>query len=130
MANRLEAGSGRHRNGRPARPGGPACQSVPRSWFPLQDVTQLHADIGWFTGALAVALVIGLRFTDAPRRAARTSLIVLASWVLLTGSVRAGKRGECPFAHRAATPFADNVETPLTRPGARFPPCPRNQCPR
>jgi heme a synthase len=52
--------------------------TVPRFRFPLQDVTQLHADIGWFIGALAVALVIGLRFTDAPRCAARTSLIVLA----------------------------------------------------
>ncbi|HET9974566.1 MAG TPA: hypothetical protein VFQ68_40485 [Streptosporangiaceae bacterium] len=51
MANRLEADRGRH---------------------------QLHADIGWFIGALAVALVIGLRFTDAPRRAARTSLTARA----------------------------------------------------
>ena len=51
--------------------------TVPRFRFPLQDVTQLHADIGWFIGALAVALVIGLRFTAAPRCAVRTSLIVL-----------------------------------------------------
>ena len=38
----------------------------------------MHADIGWFIGALAVAVVIALRFTDAPRCAVRTSLIVLA----------------------------------------------------
>ena len=51
--------------------------TVPRFGFPLQDVTQLHADIGWFTGALAVALAIGLRFTGAPASALRTSQIVL-----------------------------------------------------
>ncbi len=52
--------------------------TVPRFGFPLPDVTQLHADIGWFTGALAVALVIGLRFTGAPATAIRASRIVLA----------------------------------------------------
>ncbi len=52
--------------------------TVPRFRFPLQDVTQFHADIGWFIGALAVALVIGLRLTAAPRCAVQTSLIVLA----------------------------------------------------
>jgi heme a synthase len=52
--------------------------TVPRFGFPLQGVTQLHADIGLFTGALAVALVIGLRLTDAPARAVRASQIVLA----------------------------------------------------
>jgi cytochrome c oxidase assembly protein subunit 15 len=52
--------------------------TVPRFHFPLQDVTQLHADIGWFIGALAVALAIGLHFTAAPARAIRTSRIVLA----------------------------------------------------
>jgi heme a synthase len=52
--------------------------TVPRFGFPLQDVTQLHADIGWFIGALAVALAIGLHFTDAPARTARASRLVLA----------------------------------------------------
>ena len=51
---------------------------MPRFHFALQDVTQLHADIGWFIGALAVALAIGLHFTGAPARAARASCIVLA----------------------------------------------------
>ncbi|MGH3297290.1 MAG: COX15/CtaA family protein, partial [Trebonia sp.] len=31
--------------------------TVPRFHFSLESVTQLHADIGWFIGALAVALV-------------------------------------------------------------------------
>ena len=52
--------------------------TVPRFGFPLQDVTQLHADIGWFTGAVAIALVIGLRLTGAPAVAVRASQIVLA----------------------------------------------------
>jgi cytochrome c oxidase assembly protein subunit 15 len=52
--------------------------TVPRFRFPLQDVTQLHADIGWFIGALAVALAIGLHFTGAPARAVRASRIVVA----------------------------------------------------
>ena len=33
--------------------------TVPRFHFSLESVTQLHADIGWFIGALTVALVIG-----------------------------------------------------------------------
>jgi cytochrome c oxidase assembly protein subunit 15 len=51
---------------------------VPRFHFSLENVTQLHADIGWFIGAIAVALVIGLRFSDAPRRTVRFGWIVLA----------------------------------------------------
>ncbi len=51
--------------------------TVPRFGFPRQDVTQLHADIGWFIGAIAVALAIGLRVTGAPAHAVRTSRIVL-----------------------------------------------------
>ena len=51
---------------------------VPRFHVTLQDVTQLHADIGWFICALAIALVIGLHLTSAPARAARASRIVLA----------------------------------------------------
>ena len=52
--------------------------TVPRFHFALQNVTQLHADIGWFIGALAVALAIGVHFTGAPARAVRASRIVLA----------------------------------------------------
>ncbi len=51
--------------------------TVPRFGVPLQDVTQLHVDIGWFIGALAIALAVGLRFTGAPASAIRTSRIVL-----------------------------------------------------
>lgn len=51
--------------------------TVPRFHFPLTGVTQLHADIGWFIGALAIALVIGLWHSGAPRTAVRKSWIVL-----------------------------------------------------
>ena len=59
--------------------------TVPRFGFPLQDVTQLHADIGWFIGALAIALVIGLRLTGAPGAAVRASGIVLAGLAMQAG---------------------------------------------
>jgi heme a synthase len=52
-------------------------KTVPRFHFPLENVTQLHADIGWFIGALAVAVVIGLRFSPAPRTAVRFGWLVL-----------------------------------------------------
>lgn len=52
--------------------------TVPRFHFTLQDATQLHADIGWFIAALAVALVIGLRFAGGSRRTVRLGWIVLA----------------------------------------------------
>jgi heme a synthase len=52
-------------------------KTVPRFHFPLENVTQLHADIGWFIGALAVAVVIGLRFSPAPRTAVRYGWLVL-----------------------------------------------------
>ena len=51
--------------------------TVPRFHFALESVTQLHADIGWFIGALAVAVVIGLRFSNAPRQAVRFGWLVL-----------------------------------------------------
>jgi cytochrome c oxidase assembly protein subunit 15 len=51
--------------------------TVPRFHFSLEAVTQLHADIGWFIGALAVALVIALRFSSAPRRTVRLGWLVL-----------------------------------------------------
>jgi heme a synthase len=52
-------------------------KTVPRFHFSLEAVTQLHADIGWFIGALAVALVIGLRYSGAPPRTVRLGWIVL-----------------------------------------------------
>jgi len=52
--------------------------TVPRFHFSLESVTQLHADIGWFIAALTVALVIGLRFSGAPRQTVRLGWVVLA----------------------------------------------------
>jgi cytochrome c oxidase assembly protein subunit 15 len=45
--------------------------NVPRYHLPLSGVTQLHADIGWMMGMLAVVLAASLRLTGAPRKAAR-----------------------------------------------------------
>jgi cytochrome c oxidase assembly protein subunit 15 len=56
--------------------------TVPRFHFTLQSVTQLHADVGWFLGALAVALVIGMRYGGAPARVVRLGWIVLAGLTL------------------------------------------------
>jgi len=52
--------------------------TVPRFHFSLESVTQLHADIGWFIAALAVAVVIGLRFAGGSPRTVRLGWIVLA----------------------------------------------------
>jgi cytochrome c oxidase assembly protein subunit 15 len=54
--------------------------TVPRFHFSLASVTQLHADVGWFIGALAVALVIGLRFSGGSARTVRLGWIVLAGF--------------------------------------------------
>ena len=51
--------------------------TVPRFHFSLESVTQLHADIGWFIGALTVALVIGLRYAGGSKRTVRLGWIVL-----------------------------------------------------
>ena len=51
--------------------------TVPRFHFSLESVNQLHADIGWFIVALAVALVVGLRFAGGSRRTVRLGWIVL-----------------------------------------------------
>jgi heme a synthase len=56
--------------------------TVPRFHFSLQAVTQLHADIGWFIGALAVAVVIGLRFAGGSPRTVRLGWIVLGGLAL------------------------------------------------
>ncbi len=43
----------------------------------LTAVTQMHADIGWVLGTLAVMLVLCLHLTEAPARAVRLGWIVL-----------------------------------------------------
>lgn len=60
--------------------------TVPRFHFALENITQLHADAGWFIGALAVALVIGLRFSAAPRRTVRLGWLVLG-WLGVQGVI-------------------------------------------
>jgi heme a synthase len=51
--------------------------SVPRYRLPLEGATQFHADIGWLLGGLTVAMVVGLRFADAPRDAVRFGWLLL-----------------------------------------------------
>jgi cytochrome c oxidase assembly protein subunit 15 len=51
--------------------------SVPRYRLPLEGVTQFHADIGWLLGGLTVAMVVGLRFTEAPPDAVRYGWLLL-----------------------------------------------------
>ncbi len=51
--------------------------AVPRFHLPLEGVTQLHADIGWFLGASAIWLAVGLRFSNAPAPAVRLGWVVL-----------------------------------------------------
>jgi cytochrome c oxidase assembly protein subunit 15 len=60
--------------------------TVPRFHFALENITQLHADVGWFIGAIAVALVIGLRFSAAPRRTVRLGWLVLG-WLGVQGVI-------------------------------------------
>ena len=60
--------------------------TVPRFHFALENITQLHADVGWFIGAIAVALVIGLRFSAAPRRTAGLGWLVLG-WLGVQGII-------------------------------------------
>jgi cytochrome c oxidase assembly protein subunit 15 len=51
--------------------------NVPRFHLPLGGATQFHADIGWLLGGLAIALVLALRLTGAPRRATRLSWLLV-----------------------------------------------------
>jgi heme a synthase len=51
--------------------------SVPRYRLPLEGVTQFHADIGWLLGGFTVAMVVGLRFADAPRDSVRFGWLLL-----------------------------------------------------
>jgi heme a synthase len=51
--------------------------SAPRYHLPLPGVTQAHADTGWLLGGIAVALVLGLRFSGAPPRAMRLGWLLI-----------------------------------------------------
>jgi cytochrome c oxidase assembly protein subunit 15 len=51
---------------------------IPRFHLRLSGVTQFHADIGWLLAGLAIALVLGLRLTRAPRHAVRLGWVLLA----------------------------------------------------
>jgi cytochrome c oxidase assembly protein subunit 15 len=61
-------------------------RSVARYQLPLAGVTQLHADIGWLLTGLTLAVVAGLRFSDAPRRAMRRGWTLLGL-IVAQGSV-------------------------------------------
>jgi cytochrome c oxidase assembly protein subunit 15 len=56
--------------------------SAARYHLPLEGVTQFHADIGWFLGALAIGTLIGVRFGGAPVRAVRLAWLVLVLLVV------------------------------------------------
>jgi heme a synthase len=51
--------------------------TAPRYHLPLEGVTQFHADIGWFLGAIAVGTLIGVRFGNAPVRTVRLAWLNL-----------------------------------------------------
>ena len=61
-------------------------RDVARYHLPLGGVTQLHADIGWLLTGLVLALVAGLRFSDAPARAMRLGWVLLGL-ILAQGTV-------------------------------------------
>ena len=52
--------------------------AVPRFHVPLAGVTQLHADVGWLLGGLALPLAAGLQLTRAPARAVRLGWALIA----------------------------------------------------
>ncbi len=60
---------------------------TPRYHLPLEGVTQLHADIGWLMGGLAVALMLGIRLSGAGPAAMR------AGWVVVAGLAIQGTLG-------------------------------------
>jgi len=59
---------------------------TPRYHFPLEGVTQLHADIGWLLTGLSVALVLGLRLSGAPARTMRAGWIEIGA-LLTQGAI-------------------------------------------
>ena len=50
---------------------------VARYHFPLEGVTQLHADIGWLLAGTMTGLLVGLRLGRAPARAVRLGWLLL-----------------------------------------------------
>ncbi|MBV9794846.1 MAG: COX15/CtaA family protein [Actinobacteria bacterium] len=60
--------------------------AAPRFHLPFVGVTQFHADIGWFIGALSFALLIGLPLSGAPRPAVRR-IYLLAGLTLAQGAI-------------------------------------------
>jgi len=61
--------------------------AVPRYHFAsLTAITQLHADVGWVLGTLAVVLVLCLSLTQAPARAQRLGWVVLGL-IALQGAI-------------------------------------------
>lgn len=60
--------------------------SSPRFHLPIDRVAQLHADIVWLTVGLTIALLLGLRLTDAPRRTTGYAAVLFAV-ELLQGAV-------------------------------------------
>ncbi len=52
-------------------------RNVARYHLPLEGVTQLHADIGWLLGGLAIALVLALRIAGAPARSRQLGWLLL-----------------------------------------------------
>ncbi|MGH3190452.1 MAG: COX15/CtaA family protein [Streptosporangiaceae bacterium] len=56
--------------------------AAPRYKLPLEGVTQLHADVGWLMGGLALALVLGLRLSGAPPRTLRAAWIMIGALAL------------------------------------------------
>jgi heme A synthase len=65
-------------------------RSAARYQLPLAGVTQLHADIGWLLGGLAIALVVCLRLTGAPARALRLGWLLLGL-VVAQGAIGYGQ---------------------------------------
>ena len=61
-------------------------RSAPRYHLPLTGATQLHADIGWLLAGLVIALALCLRLSDAPTRARRLGVLLLAL-VIAQGSI-------------------------------------------
>jgi cytochrome c oxidase assembly protein subunit 15 len=57
-----------------------------RYHFPLEGVTQLHADIGWLLTGLCVALILGLRISGAPARTMRAGWIFIGA-LLMQGAI-------------------------------------------
>jgi heme A synthase len=108
---------------------------VPRYPLPQAGVTQLHADIGWFLGALLVGLIVTMRLTAAPRRAVRLGWL-LAGLIGFQGVVGyaqyfSGLPAGLVWVHETGAaaiwvtalllPFSLRERAPLTEPAAAPP---------